>query len=343
LLDRTPEDCIAFILKKEPLFKAGKGFAYSDTNYLILGLIIEEVTGKSYNTLLRNFLAEHSFMNTDPSDSRILDGLVQGYIAQNVFNLPVEIVQNGELSINPAFEWTGGGTVTTASDLAKLAFLIHGNRLLDSTHYDLFVHPVNMRSGQVSDSGYGLGTFVWISGNDVKYGHSGFFPGYQSHVEYSTKYQYAISIQLNTDDGNINLRSITSKLEEILHKHMDAIDEEKIMANFAKQEACWNKNDILCYMEAYASDRLVETNSSRGVIYGYDKILDSYQNNYPADKMGMLHFDQLTTRKLSSSFYHVTGRYNLSDKTNDATRQGWFSAVMEKIRGDWYMITDHSS
>ena len=42
-----PAELVAFVFDQEPLFEAGTDFAYSDTNYIILAMVLEEVTGKS--------------------------------------------------------------------------------------------------------------------------------------------------------------------------------------------------------------------------------------------------------------------------------------------------------
>ena len=48
-----PEELIAYILDTQPPFAAGKGWDYSDTNYIVLGMIIEKVTGTSYYDLAK--------------------------------------------------------------------------------------------------------------------------------------------------------------------------------------------------------------------------------------------------------------------------------------------------
>ena len=42
----TPAERIAFVLDVEPLFAVGKGWAYSDTNYILLGIVAERAAGK---------------------------------------------------------------------------------------------------------------------------------------------------------------------------------------------------------------------------------------------------------------------------------------------------------
>jgi D-alanyl-D-alanine carboxypeptidase len=43
-----PEELVAYLLDEKAPFEAGKGWDYSDTNYIVLGMIIEKVTGKKF-------------------------------------------------------------------------------------------------------------------------------------------------------------------------------------------------------------------------------------------------------------------------------------------------------
>ena len=86
----TPEEAIAFVLDADPLFDAGAAWAYTDTGYLLLGLVIEAASGRSYHDLVaKRFLRPLSLANTRPSDTRTLPGLAAGYVAEdNPFGLP---------------------------------------------------------------------------------------------------------------------------------------------------------------------------------------------------------------------------------------------------------------
>ena len=120
-------------------------------------------------------------------------------------------------------------------------------------------------------------------------------------------------------------------------------DENAIRENFKKQEECWNKGSIECYMKAYFHSDSIRTISRGGVTYGYDKIEGNYLKYYPKDKMGKLHFDQMKLTRLSDEFYYVVGRFNLNYPDKDELRQGYFSVIMQKINGQWLMVSDHSS
>jgi len=75
-----PEELLSYVLGEQGTFKAGEGWEYSDTNYIMLGMIIEKITGIKYNDLLqKTILQPLKLTNTLPSDKRKLEGLAQGY------------------------------------------------------------------------------------------------------------------------------------------------------------------------------------------------------------------------------------------------------------------------
>ncbi|HEX7121753.1 MAG TPA: serine hydrolase domain-containing protein, partial [Gemmatimonadaceae bacterium] len=111
-----PEEQIAYILDRPPPFAAGEGWEYSDTNYIVLGMIIEKITGRRYYDLAREQLLEPlRLTNTVPSDRQVIPGLSQGYAGpNNPFGGTDAMVVDGRFAINPQFEWTGGGMASTA-------------------------------------------------------------------------------------------------------------------------------------------------------------------------------------------------------------------------------------
>jgi CubicO group peptidase (beta-lactamase class C family) len=81
----SPEELVGFVAGQEPLFEAGSGWAYSDTGYILLGLVIEAVTGRAYHEIVRErFLGPLALTGTFPSDRRDLPGLAVGYTAPEI-------------------------------------------------------------------------------------------------------------------------------------------------------------------------------------------------------------------------------------------------------------------
>jgi len=85
-----PESLIWFILDIPPLFEVDKGWAYTDTGYILIGLVIEKATGRSYyDEIKERFLTPLGLTLTAPADRRFLPGLAAGYMAaDNAFGFP---------------------------------------------------------------------------------------------------------------------------------------------------------------------------------------------------------------------------------------------------------------
>src|SRR5215217_9418328 len=80
----TPEERLAYLFGEKAAFEAGKGWDYSDTNYIVLGMIIEKVTGrKFYDEANGRLLKPLKLTGTIPQDGPRLNGVVQGYAGPN--------------------------------------------------------------------------------------------------------------------------------------------------------------------------------------------------------------------------------------------------------------------
>jgi D-alanyl-D-alanine carboxypeptidase len=193
-----PEEQIAYLLDDPAPFRPGEGWEYSDTNYILLGMIIERVTGGSYYAELRRRILEPlGLRNTAPSDSRRIPGLAQGYAGpRNPFGGADAMVTNGEFAINPQFEWTGGGIASTSEDLARWAKALYEGRAFDPSLIPQMLDAVPSRLGPTTR--YGLGVMVRTTPLGTTYGHSGFFPGYLTEVMYFPETKTAIAVQVNT-------------------------------------------------------------------------------------------------------------------------------------------------
>ena len=195
-----PEEQVAFILGTEPPFAAGQGWTYSDTNYIVLAIIMERVTGEPmYEAIRRRVLRPLGLeagiiAQTGPD----LPGLVQGYAGQgNPFADSDEVLVDGRFVFDPSFEWAGGGFIVNAGSLARWAKLLYENRAFDPRLNAEFYDGVETR-GLGRGARYGLGVIIAESPFGTTYGHSGFFPGYLTEVRYWPDHRFAIAIQVNT-------------------------------------------------------------------------------------------------------------------------------------------------
>ncbi len=193
-----PEEEVAYILDTKAPFAAGQGWDYSDTNYIVLGMLVERVTKTSYYELVKKRVLKPLKLNdTVPSDSRRIPGLAQGYAgAQNPFGVSDAMLANGEFVINPQFEWTGGGMASTALDLARWAKLLYEGKAFAPSLLPEMFNGVPARVGP--ETKYGLGVIIRPTKLGLAYGHSGFFPGYLTEMYYFPAHKFALAVQVNT-------------------------------------------------------------------------------------------------------------------------------------------------
>ncbi len=193
-----PEELVAYLLDEKAPFEAGKGWDYSDTNYIVLGMIIEKVTGKKfYDEAAKRVLKPLKFEKTYPQDRREIKGLIQGYAgANNPFGGTDEMIKDGKFAINPQFEWTGGGYVSNAEDLARWAKAMYEGRAFDAALLTEMLAGVPAKLGR--DTKYGLGVIIRPTPAGLAYGHSGFFPGYMTDMMYFPEHKISVAVQVNS-------------------------------------------------------------------------------------------------------------------------------------------------
>ena len=120
-------------------------------------------------------------------------------------------------------------------------------------------------------------------------------------------------------------------------------DVKDIIALMRTEEAEWNKGDIDAYVNLYApgdSTRMIY-NGGPGVTRGKDSILAFYKRYWPKERMGQLTLEHDSIEKISDEYYYVSGFFTVSYPTAKPVK-GRFSGLVKKIKGKWYLYTDHS-
>jgi len=214
---------LSFIAGDPPPHPAGKGWAYADSHYLILGLIIEKVTGRSYYDVLHEMVLKPCRLDrTRPADRRALTGLVAGYsrLTEDLL-LPRKVSGNGAYAFNPQLEWTGGGLVTTVSDLTSWARQLFGGAVLKPATKKRMLTPAPFPTTLAEKAGYGLGTFIGENNGIAYCGHSGFVPGFLTILQYLPRCGSALALQVNSDDlrGQDSLLRLFNDLKQIVLEH----------------------------------------------------------------------------------------------------------------------------
>jgi D-alanyl-D-alanine carboxypeptidase len=195
--DPAPRALVALVLDRPPLFPAGTDFAYSDTGYVLAGLVVEEATGRSYPDLLaERVLRPLGLHGTAPAAGRSHPGLVPGYAGTTgPLGVSAKTAAAGVMAFDPGWEWTGGGLVSNARDLARFAKALFEGRALPAAAIDDLL--ASRLPGEVR---YGLGVTFHGEGTARAYGHAGWFPGYRTEVRYYPDRRVAIALQVNGDE-----------------------------------------------------------------------------------------------------------------------------------------------
>jgi D-alanyl-D-alanine carboxypeptidase len=195
------EELIGFLAGDAPEFPAGAGYSYTDTGYLIVGLVLERVTGHDYYDELRARILEPLDLDdvTPPTGTQT-DGLAAGYVAPSLLTVVTGLAgkitnDDGTLSQILRTEWTGGGLFTTPAMLVRFYGALAQGRV---------VHPETVRTMIAPASGperpYGYGIFVFEHPELGRWiGHGGWFPGFRTAVVHYLDNGVTVALQTNTD------------------------------------------------------------------------------------------------------------------------------------------------
>ena len=184
-------ELIGYMLNKKPLFPAGQGYSYADTNYILVGMIVEKVSGKTLYTLVDELILKpQKLARTIPSNALVLPDVSNGYVNSK------PVIVNGRFTINPQWEWAGGGFASTAEDLSRWAAMLYSGEILKQKSLDQMFNSTTTGEG----ANYGLGVMITNRNWGRAYGHDGSFPGYLSAMRYYPKFRLAIAVMVNSDE-----------------------------------------------------------------------------------------------------------------------------------------------
>lgn len=171
------EELLKYISESELVFEPGTRYSYSNTNYHFLGMIIEKVSGMSYEEYITTNILEPLGMSSTSFNP--LNTTATGYGLNNGIPMPV-------MSPHPTISYAAGSICSNVDDMLKWEnAVIAGELLTEESWSEIF-------SGGNFGYGYGWG----IQGS--MYSHSGATLGFNSYVSISPKYDYAIIVLSNT-------------------------------------------------------------------------------------------------------------------------------------------------
>ena len=201
----TPRDMLGLIESRPRLSAPGEGWFYSGSNYVVLGLLVEETTGATLSEeLRRRILDPLGLADTElPELSSTPAGLTRGYLPADNPVLPGPGPGPVDVSEVEPFGWGGGGMVSSARDVARFLRALLGGELLAPGMYAEMFRTVP--SDWEESDGYGLGieevTSLWgieQSTCGSAWGHFGFSLGYTTIALGSRNGDRQVVVMFNT-------------------------------------------------------------------------------------------------------------------------------------------------
>jgi D-alanyl-D-alanine carboxypeptidase len=181
-----PRDIVAQSLAHGPDFAPGERYAYSNTNYFVLALLVEAVTGDPIATVLRTrFIAPLDLRDTfleaaEPATTTFICGHASG----------VDITH----LIDMSWAWAAGAMVSSNGDLCRWADALWRGDLVSPELLDLMMTPTVVGANTY---GYGLGTMIQTRGGLTVVGHNGQTLGFQSELFIDPRSGLCVSVLAN--------------------------------------------------------------------------------------------------------------------------------------------------
>ncbi|RKQ95336.1 serine hydrolase domain-containing protein [Maricaulis maris] len=191
----TPDETVGFIAGDDAEGPLGQHFSYSDTDYILVGLVIEAATGEAFYDLAQSrVIAPLGLSQTEPLQGRDFARLANGH-QRGWFGLS-PTARSGRLRRNLDHEWTAGGWVTTPQDLVALYRALGAGGMFEAEGRTMRADYNAFEPGGAA--GYGLGLYVRVTGEGTyRISHGGDFGGYRSAVLHDSATGLTVASQAN--------------------------------------------------------------------------------------------------------------------------------------------------
>lgn len=203
----SPRELMEFIKGKPLDFTPGSNYHYSNTNYVMMGLIIETVTGMRWEDYITSKIISPLLMSETecPSGYAISGSHLKGY--------NVDGGATSEIVVDPSWGWAAGGIISTVTDMKKWLDALAGRSLISpAMQAEQLKRVADPDSGGTMEYGFGA-MVIWSQ----FIGHTGVIPGYNSAAFISLDGKKAVVVVFNNEEGFYGA-STAFKLAKMLFK-----------------------------------------------------------------------------------------------------------------------------
>ncbi|MEU3755125.1 serine hydrolase domain-containing protein [Streptomyces olivoreticuli] len=195
----TPRELVDMALEEPRTFEPGQGgkWAYSNTNYVVLGMLVEKLTGTTLDKAITRRIVRplHLTGTSVPTSERLSGPHLHGYE-----QFPGESAPTDFADFSPTVFWGPGNIVSTTTDLNRFYRALAGGKLLPSHLWREMNTLHDTDRGE--DRKYGLGlesNSGFCPGEKPVWGHTGSVPGYNTFSFTSADGKRQITLALSKD------------------------------------------------------------------------------------------------------------------------------------------------
>ena len=189
---RNTEQMIAEFKDQPSPSKPGEAWAYNNSGYVLVGAIIERVTGKAWHEAVRERITGPLGLGTirygDAEATTV--GMARGYTRRDGAVAPA-------MKIHMSIPHAGGALLGTVGDLGRWGQALHHGNVLKPASYAAMIAPTRLNGGKTVPYGFGIGT-EQLRGR-LAIGHSGGVPGFSSDSVYFPKEDVFVAVFANSD------------------------------------------------------------------------------------------------------------------------------------------------
>ena len=298
----TNQDIIKLLqdFKPEKEFESNKDYAYSNTGYLLLGTIIERVSGQSFGEYLNDKIFEplemdDTFVYRRRYEPKEVSNYAQGYIYSDSLDRRILPDENGKEFFFVYLDGIVGDGMVNSNlhDLLKWDRALYSSRLIDEQDKNLIFYPHTYADSLETDYGFG-----WFIKEDPTFGkivsHSGGWAGYRTYIERHLDNDKTIIILQNQGTRKIKMpygqsRKIlydlpiekTVRLEDDTLKKYEGI---YVKENGEDVALVFREKSLWVPIRSYTKFPLIPVSKTKFILYGfrpevtYEFILDEKGN-----------------------------------------------------------------
>lgn len=210
---RTVRDLLPLFVDDPLDFEPGKSWQYSNSGYVVLGLIIEKVSGQDYFDYVKEQIFKPAGMvNSDSYEiDKGVSNIALGYTKRR-FTGGTDPAGARRPNRRPAKGSPAGGGYSTVEDMLRFSLALRGNKLLSQKYTELVMKGQVETTGPGGKYGYGFGDKL-IDGKHIV-GHNGGAPGIGANFDMFPESGYTAVVLTNYDPPAMS--AVVTKLREVV-------------------------------------------------------------------------------------------------------------------------------